>query len=241
VIDRGYVAIADDRIVSVGPMAACPPAEVAQIIDASGHAVLPGFVNAHVHTFDILLRGGLAEDRGLYDWLCNIVLPGTQAYSNDDVRTAARLFCLEAVRAGATTIVDNVEAKFDRWERYAELITSAYAECGLRGVYSQMFYDYTPPDIEALFKTIAARAPDVDHDLGVYALDDAPGRRRAVLARGVARRQGASRAVRRARRLASGRVSRRSRSARHDQHRISRRHRLPGAGHFGGALRAADR
>jgi cytosine/adenosine deaminase-related metal-dependent hydrolase len=183
VIDKGYVAIADDRIVAVGPMAACPPAGAAQVIDASGQAVLPGFVNAHVHTFDILLRGGLAEDRGLYDWLCNIVLPGTQAYSDDDVRTAARLFCLEAVRAGATTIVDNVEAKFDRWERYAELITSAYAECGLRGVYSQMFYDYTPPDIEALFKTIAARAPDVDHDLGVYALDDALAKAEAIMRR----------------------------------------------------------
>jgi atrazine chlorohydrolase/5-methylthioadenosine/S-adenosylhomocysteine deaminase/melamine deaminase len=170
VIENGYVAIAEDRILAVGAMADCPPAGSAQVIDASGHAVLPGFVNAHVHTFDILLRGGLAEDRGLYDWLCNIVLPGTQAQSDAEIRTAAQLFCLEAVRSGATTLVDNVEAKFDRWDRYAETITSVYAECGLRGVYSQMFYDYTPPDIETLFKAIEARSPDIDHDLGVYAL-----------------------------------------------------------------------
>ncbi len=183
VIERGFVAIADDRILSVGPMEHCPEAGSAQVMDASCQAVLPGFVNAHVHTFDILLRGGLAEDRGLYDWLCNIVLPGTQAYADEEVSTAARLFCLEAVRGGATTIVDNVESKFDRWERYAELITAAYAECGIRGVYSQMFYDYTPPDIETLFKAIKARSPDVDHDLGVYALDGALSKTEAIMRR----------------------------------------------------------
>jgi cytosine/adenosine deaminase-related metal-dependent hydrolase len=71
----GYVAVRDDRIIDVGPMPACPYTEAERVIDAAGKAVLPGFINAHTHAIHILMRGGLSDDRSLYDWLFNVVLP----------------------------------------------------------------------------------------------------------------------------------------------------------------------
>src|SRR5215203_1599751 len=48
------VAVAGDRIAAVAPgFAGAVPAGV-QTIDARGHLVLPGFINAHYHSHDVL-------------------------------------------------------------------------------------------------------------------------------------------------------------------------------------------
>ena len=99
VTDDGFVAITDDRIVGVGPMDACDWEATERTLDVAGHAVLPGFVNAHTYSLDLLLRGGVSDDRGLYDWLANIVDPGCAAYTDDDISLATTLFSLEAIRS----------------------------------------------------------------------------------------------------------------------------------------------
>ena len=45
------------------------------VIRAGGHAVVPGFVNAHTHVPMMLFRG-IADDRELMDWLHELHLPG---------------------------------------------------------------------------------------------------------------------------------------------------------------------
>src|SRR5262247_2024340 len=50
---RADVAIAGDRIEAVEPL---PRAEAARVIDATGHAVAPGFVDMHSHA-DFVLPG----------------------------------------------------------------------------------------------------------------------------------------------------------------------------------------
>lgn len=59
------------------------------MIDASGKATLPGFINSHTHAIGILLRGGLSDDRILHDWLFNVLHAGLAAYERDDVEVAA--------------------------------------------------------------------------------------------------------------------------------------------------------
>lgn len=153
VLASGFVAVDGDRIVAVGPQDECT-FEADRVVDAHGHAVLPGFVNAHTHSLDLLLRGGLCDDRGLYDWLTNIVDPGCGAYEPDDVRTATQMYCLEAVRSGITTVVDSVEVPIDMWDETADTMIGIYTEAGLRTVYSMMFYDHIAP--EALSRLDAA-------------------------------------------------------------------------------------
>jgi atrazine chlorohydrolase/5-methylthioadenosine/S-adenosylhomocysteine deaminase/melamine deaminase len=166
VLSPGYVAVADDRIIGVGPQAECPYDRAERVIDASRKAVLPGFVNAHTHAIHILMRGGLSDDRALYDWLFNVVLPGLRAYRREDVEVAARLYCLEALRSGVTTFVDNVEFPTERWDMAADTAIGVYRDAGLRVMFARMFYDHTPDDFVPVIEAMEAKEPGVRHDPG---------------------------------------------------------------------------
>jgi imidazolonepropionase-like amidohydrolase len=48
-ISDGIVIIKADRIVAVGPSSSIPVPSDAQVLDAQGGTILPGFINAHVH------------------------------------------------------------------------------------------------------------------------------------------------------------------------------------------------
>ena len=64
--DPGSVLIEGDAIVAVGPVEevdADPRAEGADVVDATGHAVIPGLHNCHLHSG--LLRG-TAESMSLW-------------------------------------------------------------------------------------------------------------------------------------------------------------------------------
>ena len=79
VYDPGSVLIVDDRIVAAGPaedVQANPQATGATVVDAAGHAVLPGLHNCHLHSG--LLRG-TAEAMALWDWLRYYVDPAHRA------------------------------------------------------------------------------------------------------------------------------------------------------------------
>ena len=63
-IVRGDLVIRDGRITSIGQTG-----ETAEItIDAAGCAVLPGFVQTHIHLCQTLFPGA-ADDLPLLDWL----------------------------------------------------------------------------------------------------------------------------------------------------------------------------
>ena len=64
-IVRGDVLIRDGNIVKVAPEI---DDTVADVIEASGCAVLPGFVQTHIHLCQTLFRGA-ADDLSLIDWL----------------------------------------------------------------------------------------------------------------------------------------------------------------------------
>ena len=64
-IRDGALAIAEGRIVAVGTTAELQAlaADAAQMIDASGKAVLPGFVDAHTHPVFAGIRANEFEQR----------------------------------------------------------------------------------------------------------------------------------------------------------------------------------
>lgn len=63
VIEEGGLAIQDGKIAAVGTAEEMRRADARRKIDASGMAVLPGLIDAHVHTGFGLLRG-LSQDIG---------------------------------------------------------------------------------------------------------------------------------------------------------------------------------
>lgn len=165
VLADGWVAVSGGVVVEIGTAAQVPPT-ARRVVDAAGSVVLPGFVNAHAHSLDILLRGGVSDDRRLYDWLINVVLPAMRHCTLADDRTAVRLYALEALRSGVTTVVDQIETPFARWDEIADAVVDAWAGTGMRAVVAQMFYDAEAPELAPYLAAMEAKEPDVAHDLG---------------------------------------------------------------------------
>jgi 5-methylthioadenosine/S-adenosylhomocysteine deaminase len=96
-IVRGDLLIRDGVIASVGETG--QTADI--VIDAGGCAVLPGFVQTHIHLCQTLFRGA-ADDLTLLDWLKKRVWPMEAAHTADSIRASARLGVAELIKGGTT-------------------------------------------------------------------------------------------------------------------------------------------
>ena len=130
VLDPGAVAITGERIVDVGTASDLTGYRATRVIDASGKAVLPGFVDTHQHLFQYLLRG-LGEGLELWPWLSEFMWPVSTAISVDEARIGAQIGAVEAARSGVTTLLDNHYAPTDIGATLA--VADAIHEVGLRG------------------------------------------------------------------------------------------------------------
>jgi 5-methylthioadenosine/S-adenosylhomocysteine deaminase len=78
----------------------------AQVVDATGKIVLPGFVDTHDHLWQSLIRG-CATDEDLNGWLAACVFPlAGFNFSAADAYAGVRLSTLDLIRTGVTTTVD---------------------------------------------------------------------------------------------------------------------------------------
>ncbi|HSN54454.1 MAG TPA: amidohydrolase family protein [Candidatus Sulfomarinibacteraceae bacterium] len=100
----GDVLVRGRRIVDVGPEGSTGAVEP-EILDARGAAVLPGFVQCHVHVVQSLLRHQ-ADGLTLLDWLERRTLPYEACLDADAVEAAAELGIAELLEGGTTTILD---------------------------------------------------------------------------------------------------------------------------------------
>ena len=96
-IVRGDLLIRDERIVEIG--GAGQTADT--VIDAGGCAVIPGFIQTHIHLCQTLFRGA-ADDLALIDWLKQRVWPMEAAHSASSIRASARLGIAELIKGGTT-------------------------------------------------------------------------------------------------------------------------------------------
>ena len=96
-IVRGDVLIVDGRIKEVGGSG--QPADT--VIDASDCAVIPGFVQTHIHLCQTIFRGA-ADDLALIDWLKQRVWPMEAAHSASSITASARLGIAELIKGGTT-------------------------------------------------------------------------------------------------------------------------------------------
>ena len=106
VFDPGSVLIDGETIVAVGhvdQLDAHPSAVGADVIDVTGHAVIPGLHNAHMHSG--LLRG-TAESMAVMDWLASYVDPAHKVLTPEIARAASLLAYTESVRFGTTSVMD---------------------------------------------------------------------------------------------------------------------------------------
>ncbi len=96
-IVQGELLIVDGRIAEVG--ASGRTADL--VIDATGCAVIPGFVQTHIHLCQTIFRGA-ADDLSLIDWLKKRVWPMEAAHSATSIAASARLGIAELIKGGTT-------------------------------------------------------------------------------------------------------------------------------------------
>lgn len=96
-IVRGDLLIREGRVAGVAE--AGQTADI--VIDAAGCAVLPGFVQTHIHLCQTIFRGS-ADDLSLLDWLKKRVWPMEAAHSASSIRASARLGIAELIKGGTT-------------------------------------------------------------------------------------------------------------------------------------------
>ncbi|MDT0328549.1 amidohydrolase family protein [Nocardiopsis lambiniae] len=96
------VLIEGDTVLEVGPDL---PRGEAEIVDLTGRVVCPGFVNAHLHTWQTALRG-TGPDWTLLGYLAHMHGGVTGRYRPEDVHAATRAGALAQLDRGTTTIAD---------------------------------------------------------------------------------------------------------------------------------------
>jgi 5-methylthioadenosine/S-adenosylhomocysteine deaminase len=97
------VRVVRGRIAEIG--ANLPVHGAARVIDARGKWVMPGFIQAHMHLTQTLLRG-LADDRELLPWLRDRIWPLEAAHTPETNYISAELGLAEMLASGTTTLLD---------------------------------------------------------------------------------------------------------------------------------------
>jgi cytosine/adenosine deaminase-related metal-dependent hydrolase len=135
------VLVEGGRISVVGP--GLPAPDGAEVVDAAGMLVLPGFVDTHRHTWQAGLRA-FAPDISLGAYL-ELVFGGVgPRYQPDDVHTGTLAGALECLDAGITTVVDwnHIQHTPDHTAAGLDALKTA----GIRAVFG---YCVTKPDVGA--------------------------------------------------------------------------------------------
>ncbi|AOO83858.1 amidohydrolase family protein [Bosea vaviloviae] len=123
IIERGAIAIIGGHIAAIGETAALEQVYPdCERISGRGLAVLPGFINAHTHTVLTALRGTVEDWDG--EIIYRYMSPVSYTMSDHERAVMASLGCLEAIRSGATTLVDPF--------RHVPSYAGAMADTGLR-------------------------------------------------------------------------------------------------------------
>lgn len=135
--------VEDGRIAAMGSglRPASPPD---RIIDAADRLILPGLVNAHVHSHNIYHRGRF--DSVPLD-LCVLSLwgvgvpPELLRLTPEQIYARTLLGCAEMLRTGTTTAVDDVNLSPTLDETSMAAVVRAYEDSGMRAVVSAHVFD----------------------------------------------------------------------------------------------------
>ncbi|MFH1038591.1 MAG: putative aminohydrolase SsnA [PVC group bacterium] len=115
IIKNGAVLIKDGTIAAVGEetdVRALSPG--ARYVDAGGHLIMPGFINAHHHLYSTFARGLAPHDPPPYTFveiLERMWWPLDKALGKEDIYFSALIPLIDCVRKGATTIIDHHESQ----------------------------------------------------------------------------------------------------------------------------------
>ena len=168
--DRSDIAIAGDRIAGLAPDYDRDPG--IEVIEARDNLVVPGFVNAHYHSHDVLAKGTL-EEVPLETWRLYALPPQYPPRSVEEVYARTMLGALECLRSGMTTIQDMLTL-YPYEDRHFDAVMAAYEKIGIRVVFALQYADRKgldtlpfwrdifPPEMHSLLSTAAEPERQLD-------------------------------------------------------------------------------
>jgi len=126
------VLVEGDKIAAVGPNLRATADEV---MDARGYVLMPGMVNAHIHTWEFQLRGIGSDWVGVRDYFNNMHKNLATRYQARDVYVGNLLGALSQLRGGTTTIMDWCHILRDA--EMTDAAVDALEESGIRAVFGR--------------------------------------------------------------------------------------------------------
>src|SRR5512143_615370 len=106
-IPDGGLFMRDGFIEQVGQTASLP-SNADEVLDLTGHIVLPGLVNTHHHFYQTLTRTvPAAQDANLFNWLTTLY-PIWARMNPEDIFTSTQTALSELARSGCTTASDHL-------------------------------------------------------------------------------------------------------------------------------------
>ncbi len=128
--DRADIVVRGNRIAAIGPDAGAGLAG-AETIDAADAVVMPGLVNAHLHSNEGFEQGAY-DNLPLEPWLLQSYPPfGFPLLSEEDYYLRTMLAAVESIRAGVTTVQDDY-VHLPGTPEAQDAAIQAYLDSGLR-------------------------------------------------------------------------------------------------------------
>src|SRR5271167_4214981 len=127
--DRGDLLIDSDRIAAIGRDLEAADAEA---VDMRGRILIPGFVNAHMHTWQTGLRG-IAANWTLLEYFRWMHAGLATQFTPDDIGIATLVGAYNQMNCGATTLADWCHN--NPTPAHTDAAVAALRESGIRSVF----------------------------------------------------------------------------------------------------------
>ena len=137
VLPRADILVTGDTITEIAPQIA---ADDAERVDGSGCIVIPGLINAHMHTWQTALRG-LAANWTLPEYFKKMHAGLATVFAPEDLHIATLCGALNQLNCGTTTLVDWCHN--NRTPAHNDAAIAALLESGIRAAF---FHGTPKPD-----------------------------------------------------------------------------------------------
>ena len=136
-LPRGDVLVTGDCITDIAPHL---HVDDAQLVDGTGCILIPGLVNAHMHTWQTALRG-LAANWTLLEYFKNMHAGLATVFGPQDLHIATLVGALNQINCGTTTLVDWCHN--NRTPQHNDAAIDGLMESGIRAAF---FHGTPKPD-----------------------------------------------------------------------------------------------
>lgn len=137
-----FLGVRDGLIVEARKFRSSDKSNSSKFIDRPGMAMIPGLINGHTHLPMTLFRG-IEDDSELKVWLFDRILPLEAKFVTPEFcKLGTELAALECIRFGTTTV--------NEMYFFAEIGLEVWDQAGLRGIFSQGFFEGEMPEDKIL-------------------------------------------------------------------------------------------